>query len=68
MEIKLKPRLSAYSRFPNKLSDEQCNTEVVTREDIDSLFDTTILNNKTKTDKKSNDTTVSKSDIDSLFN
>lgn len=76
MEIKLKARLSAYSRFPKVASndgpsDSDCDAEVVTKEDIDSLFDTiapVTTNNKTvSATSKCNSEVVSFADIDSLF-
>lgn len=74
MEIKLKARLSAYSRFPkvscnNDPSD--CDAEVVTKEDIDSLFDSvtasTTTVKATVSNSKCNSEIVSAADIDSLF-
>lgn len=71
MDIKLKARLSAYSRFPHSISDKQCPNDTVTKEDIDSLFGksesiqpkpTTTVNYYCGND------TVSTEDIDSLFN
>lgn len=72
MDIKLKARLSAYSRFPHKLVDKQCGADVVTKEDIDSLFGGTSVPETTQpsTELNSgcNSDTVSFADIDSLFN
>lgn len=67
MDIKLKARLSAYSRFPQgNIVKPSCDADVVTKEDIDSLFQ----NDATKNDSvkaSSNSQTVSFTDIDSLF-
>lgn len=68
MDIKLKARLSAYSRFPQKSCE--CDAEVVTKEDIDSLFgeghvNEDINNNTCLCNNKKN--TVAFTDIDSLF-
>ena len=75
MDIKLKARLSAYSRFPkvssDKPSDVPCDTEVATKEDIDALFDTVVTNSNnapTTSSVKSCTTGVASiKDIDALF-
>lgn len=70
MDIKLKARLSAYSRFPHSAADKQCPNETVTKEDIDSLFGNS---SSIQPDTKVTPTiycgseTVSAADIDSLF-
>ena len=64
MDIKLKARLSAYSRFPQK--SNECDADVVTKEEIDSLFSEN--NVDTATVFKNNKNTVSFTEIDSLFN
>ena len=74
MDIKLKARLSAYSKFPKTSSTDpsnpDCDVDVVTKEDIDSLFDSSAkhVTNTTKvTSNSCNSDIVTFEDIDSLF-
>lgn len=67
MDIRLNARLSAYGRIPVP-SKPGCTVDEVTKEDIDSLFDESILP-ATKKEPIYIDTTatVSHADIDALF-
>ena len=61
MDIKLRARLSAYSKLHGVIPEE-CDHESVTNEEIDSLFDGSVI-----PPMEENSCAVSYTEIDSLF-